>query len=62
MRVVDSGFIRTADGVRLYCEAHGHGDDHLIVPGAVLVEDNLPVGANLAPGRQAAPGRIRKMW
>ncbi len=41
MRDVDSGFVRTTDGVRLYWEAHGHGHAHLIVPGAVLVEDDL---------------------
>src|SRR5881296_1136555 len=48
MRDVSSGFVRTADGVRLYYRAHGHGHDHLIVPGAVLVEDDL---LPLAEGR-----------
>jgi pimeloyl-ACP methyl ester carboxylesterase len=41
MRDVDSGFVRTPDGVRLYYQADGYGHDHLIVPGAVLVEHDL---------------------
>jgi pimeloyl-ACP methyl ester carboxylesterase len=48
MRVVDLGFVRAADGVRLYYRAHGHGHDHLIIPGAALVEDDL---LPLAEGR-----------
>jgi proline iminopeptidase len=45
---VGSGFVTATDGVRLYYQTHSHGEDHLVVPGAVLVqEDLLP----LAEGR-----------
>jgi proline iminopeptidase len=48
MRVVESGFVPAADGVRLYFETHGQGGDYLVIPGAALVQDDL---APLAAGR-----------
>jgi pimeloyl-ACP methyl ester carboxylesterase len=48
MWAVESGFVPAADGVRLYFETHGQGDDHLVIPGAALVQDDL---APLAAGR-----------
>jgi proline iminopeptidase len=48
MRAVGSGFVTSPDGVQLYYQTHGSGDAHLVVPGGVLVEDDL---LPLADGR-----------